>query len=511
MSRKFPFPVNSNRQKALLNGSGPSMPLYTTGKAYGRVIRYDAQTNTYMVASEGQKGEGLKGPRYYSGVPVRMMNGFHAVIDGSVKVELDFNLGHPCITGVHALGTAGVATPNAPVFSTLDTGKTTARVDSGADATTPTTPKGMQPGDVAIVNPDGSYVGVLRGKLAMLYGAECAQVIASGNHNLVRIVSENYENLNSFGTLKIGNNNGRNYLSFKGASDQLTQNGGALKNYTFNVDIGDTGNMFNMRVTSMDNKLMGQAKFTSDGNVEFFGAKGFSTISCGNSMHAVAGNQTYRYEGDVTTFVTGSTYKTLEGSETKEISGTVSNTVGIDSVELVNRDKITNVGGVFKQIITGGSPLTANPTNVSYELHMVNGSANFHVGDPRDGSVPTTLPGFNIYAYNGMITLGSNPMMPATQCAISLNTLMPNSIGLGCTVPGAWSANAPSNPPTDFAMLYTKWLAIMQSLITLLDTHTHSTAWGPSGPAMAPAPGGFNTALTGMLATAKSLRVCIGA
>jgi hypothetical protein len=487
------------------------MPLYTTGKAYGRVIRYDAKTNTYMVAAEGQAVGNTKGPRYYSGVPARMMGGFHAVIDGSVKVELDFSLGHPCITGVHALGTAGVPTPNAPVFSTLDTGRTTSRSDTGADATTPTTPKGMQPGDMAMVCPDGSYVGVLRGKLAQLYGSECAQILASGNHNLVRVVSENYENLNAFGVLKVGNNNGRNFMSFKGASDQLTQNGGPLKNYTFSVDIGDVGNMFDMRVSSIDNKLMSQAKFTSDGNIEFFGLKGFSTITCGSSMHAVGGNQIYRYEGDVEQFVASNTYNTVEGSETSEVSGTSSKTVGVDSVELVNRDKIVNIGGVFKQIISGGSPLTALPTNVSYEMHMVNGSASFHVGDPRDGSVPTALPGFNIYAYNGMITLGSNPMMPATQCAISLNTLLPNSIGLGCTVPGPWAAGTPTNPPTDYAMLYTKWLAIMQSLITLLDSHTHSTAWGPSGPAMAPAVGGFNTAIASTLVTAKSLRVCIGA
>jgi len=487
------------------------MPLYPTGKTYGRVIRYDATTNTYMVAAEGQKTGNSKGPRYYSGVSARMTPGFHSVIDGTVKVELNFGLGHPVITGVHALGTAGVPTPNAPTFSTLDTGRVTSRADTGADATTPTTPKGMQPGDMAMVNPDGSYVGVLRGKLAQMYGSECAQILASGNHNLVRIVAENYENLNAFGTLKIGNNNGRNYLSFKGASDQLTQNGGNLKNYTFSVDIGDVGNMFDMRVMSIDNKLMSQTKMTSDGNIEFFGLRGFSTITCGSSIHAVGGNQIYRYEGDVEQTVLGNTYNTVEGNETSEISGTISTTAGVDSVDLVNRDKIQNIGGVFKQIISGGSPLSANPTNTSWEVHMVNGSANFHVGDPRDGSVPTALPGFNIYAYNGMITLGSNPMMPASQCAISLNTLLPNSIGLGCTVPGAWAAGAPSNPPTDYAMLYTKWLAIMQSLITLLDTHTHSTAWGPSGPAMAPAPGGFNTALTSTLVTAKSLRVCIGA
>jgi len=488
------------------------MPLYPQGKVLGRIIRYDATTNTYMVAAEGQPGVGIKGPRYYSGVPARMSNqGLHCVIDGSVKVEIDFSLGHPCITGVHALGTGGTSTPNAPVFSTLDTGRTTARVDTGADATTSTTPKGMQPGDIALVNPDGAYVGVLRGKLAKLYAAESAQIIASGNHNLVRVVADNYENLSSFGTLKIGNNNGRNYLSFKGAADQITQNGGGLKNHTFSIDIGDTGNMFDMRVMSMDNKLMSQAKFFSDGNVELFGVKGFSTITSGNALHAVGGNQTYRFEGDVTKFVSGNIYDALEGSVSREISGSESKLVGVDSVDLINRDKVMNIGGSLTQIISGGSPLNAKPTNASYELHLVNGSANFHVGDPRDGSVPTALPGFNVYAYNGMITLGSNPAMPSSQCAISLNTLLPNSIGLGCTVPGAWSASAPSNPPTDFAMLYTKWLAIMQSLITLLDTHTHSTSWGPSGPAMAPAPGGFNTAITGTLVTAKSLRVCIGA
>jgi hypothetical protein len=52
---------------------------------------------------------------------------------------------------------------------------------------------------------------------------------------------------------------------------------------------------------------------------------------------------------------------------------------------------------------------------------------------------------------------------------------------------------------------------LMTTLIGLLDTHTHSTAWGPSGPAMAPAPGGFNTAITGQLLTVKSLRVLMGA
>jgi hypothetical protein len=107
----------------------------------------------------------------------------------------------------------------------------------------------------------------------------------------------------------------------------------------------------------MDNKLMSQAKFFSDGNVELFGVKGFSTITSGNALHAVGGNQTYRFEGDVTKFVAGNIYDALEGSVSREISGSESNLVGVDSVDLINRDKVMNIGGSLTQIISGGSPL----------------------------------------------------------------------------------------------------------------------------------------------------------
>jgi hypothetical protein len=266
-----------------------------------------------------------------------------------------------------------------------------------------------------------------------------------------------------------------------------------------------------MKVTTADNKTMSQAKFTSDGGVEFFGVKSLLTLTPGNAFHAVGGNQSYRYEGEVSTFTAGNVFNVNEGNISGAVSGTIDTTVGVDSVELINRDKTLNIGGGFKVIATGGSPAAAIPTNTAVELHAVNGAFTINVGDPMAGSVPTALPGFNVFVYNGMITLGSNPLKPAGQCAISLNTTLPNSIGLGCTPPGAWSAGAPSNPPTDFAMLFTKWSTLMTTLIGLLDTHTHSTAWGPSGPAMAPAPGGFNTAITGQLLTVKSLRVLMGA
>lgn len=103
-------------------------------------------------------------------------------------------------------------------------------------------------------------------------------------------------------------------------------------------------------------------------------------------------------------------------------------------------------------------------------------------------------------------------LMPTTQAAVALNTTLPNSIGLGCIPTGPWATpDMQLNPPTDFAMLYTKWAALMAKLITMLDTHTHSTSWGPSGPAMAPSPGSFNMQVSPMLTPVKSVRVCIGA
>jgi hypothetical protein len=163
----------------------------------------------------------------------------------------------------------------------------------------------MVPGDLALVNPDGNYLAALRGKISKLYGSERAQVMALGYHDLVRVVSENYENFNAFGELRVSNKNGRSGLSFKGGPDQVSQTGGAQKNWTFHVDIGDVGNMFDMKVTTNDNKTMSQALFSSDGGVEFYGAKSIGTFTAGTASHFVGGNQTYRYEGDVSTFIAG--------------------------------------------------------------------------------------------------------------------------------------------------------------------------------------------------------------
>lgn len=487
------------------------------GQTLGTIIKYDSNTHTCDVRTEGQKLPGRKTGSFYKNVPFQSAGtGICSAPDTSIPVVVDFQLGFPRIVGSLSAGSyTGNMPTTAPTFSTVSSGNQAST--SGGNSTTSYTPKGMVPGDLALVNPDGNYLAALRGKISKLYGSERAQVMALGYHDLVRVVSENYENFNAFGELRVSNKNGRSGLSFKGGPDQVSQTGGAQKNWTFHVDIGDVGNMFDMKVTTNDNKTMSQALFSSDGGVEFYGAKSIGTFTAGTASHFVGGNQTYRYEGDVSTFIAGTHFYTCEGGEDKTVSGSFATTVGVDCVELTNRDKIMNIGGMFKQVLTGGSPKDALPTNIAYESHIVNGNATFIVGDPRDGAIPTALPGFNIFAYNGAIVIGENcrdPLSPpAIQCAVALNTKLPNSIGLGCVPMGPWISPdaAAKNPSTDFAMLFLKWQALMTTLITLLDSHTHSTTWGPSGPAMAPAPAGFNTAITPLVVPVKSVRVCIGA
>jgi hypothetical protein len=508
---------NNSQQEALRRGNAFTTNPFPTGQTLGIILKYDSNTNTCDVKTEGQKTAGRKNGSFYKNVPFQSAaTGLCQAPDTSIPVIVDFSLGFPRIVGSQPKGASPSNIPTtAPTFSTISSGNVSE--GSGSDSTTSYYPKGMVPGDLALVSPDGNYLAALRGKISKLYGSERAQIMVLGYHDLVRVVSENYENFSSFGELRVTNNNGRSNCSFRGGPDQVSQTGGAQKNWTFHVDIGDVGKMFDMRVTTNDNKLMSQALFSSDGGVEFYGAKSFGTFTAGSASHFVGGDQTYRYEGTVSTFVAGSHYVVCEGSQDQTFSGSQATTIGVDCVELVNRDKVLNIGGMFKQVLTGGSPKDALPTNVAYESHIVNGNATFIVGDPRDGSIPSALPGFNIFAYNGTIVLGENcrdlASPPAIQCAVALNTTLPNSIGLGCVPAGPWISPDASgkNPSTDFAMLFLKWQALMTQLITLLDSHTHSTAWGPSGPAMAPAPGGFNSTITSLITPVKSIRVAIGA
>ena len=502
--------------KDIRSGHFPvSGEMYPSGKAFGSILEYDVVTGTYKVQTEGNKRDMSDRGKMLTGVPRKQSHpGEHVVLDPATAVIVDFSLGFPYIDGVLPKDAIAYSrTPDtAPDFTSLDAGEgATPKEEAGAFRDT-MSPKGMLPGDHGVVGPDGNYMATLRGKINKIYSSEQAQIITMGLQNLIRVVCENYEQMSSFGVFKIENKNGRSSLSFRGAADQLYESGGSQEYWTFRLDVGDEGRLFSMRITSPDNsKTYAEIKITPDGYVEIFGEKGVNIAGGGERRETVGGDVIRKIQGGKRETIGRNKETSVTGDHTLSVQNVEKHTIGLDHKTTVGRNQQTTVSGQKNETIMGGMPTDALPTNDAVQVRCVNGSYKIQVGNPLDAAVPTAFPGYKIYVYNGGIILGEDPMQPAAVTAtVSLNSLKPNSIGLGCIVPGPYPEGA-LNPPTDYAMLYSKWLTLFNTMLTLLDSHTHTTTWGPSGPAMAPAPGGFNTALAPLTAAVKSLRVMMGA
>jgi hypothetical protein len=355
-------------------------------------------------------------------------------------------------------------------------------------------------------------MGALRGKLSKLFGSTRAQIMALGLYDLVRVVSENFEHFSSIGELKIENKNGRNSLTFRAASDQLSEAGGAEQNWTFRVDLGDEGKLLNIRVTTPDDsRTLAQLKMSSDGYVTLYGNKGINIGAAGERRGVVGGDDILRINGAQRKKIDGSVSVEIGSDRKESISNSDSKTIGVDSISMVNRNKATSIGGQKIETIVGGLPTNAKPGNVAAEIKVLNGNYIIHVGNPKDGALPTAKAGYRIYTYSGPIVLGMNPTIPSPLTSISLNTIKNDSIGLGCMAPSIGGVEAKMNPATDYAMLYNRFNAMFKACITLLDSHTHDVIGVKTGPALAPAAGGFNLMLSPMLPLIKSIRVRIGA
>jgi len=514
-----------------LSGVAASGNIYPrSGSVLGIVDSYDDATKTYVVITQGSKLDPAdRGRRKHEGVP-RMTQepGDNSVLPADTNVVIDYSLGIPVIKGVIAASASKYITDGAPDIAPRVAGRDPADTSSSFGPQSgyyrsPSDPVGLFTGDWCRASPDGNFIAALRGKLCKVFGNEQAQVIVSGLHNLVRTVCENYQHFSSFGELRIENNNGRVNLSFRGAADQLNESGGDLENWTFHLDIGDKGQLFNMRITSADGRIeQAQFKITPDGEVRLFGKTGFVFQTPGRKSETIG--------GDSVTRITGGRRMLVEQTETKQVRGSRATTVNESDYEVVgndqsvsiNRNQTLSVGGQFTGQVSGGSPLEAKPTNVAYNMRVLNGSYQLIIGDILSGANPLAYASYHLFVNNGHVIIGEDPQHPASGlggvCSVNLNTLSPGSIGLGCIVPsaGPFLGNGPAanfNPQTDSAMLYNKWLAFANTLIQLLDSHIHQTAWGPSLPAEVP-PGtqqGFKAALSGLTAPVKSIRVFIGA
>ena len=493
-----------------------SAPFSSGGKVLGTIESYNDNTKTYTVITQGNKRNPNALGGRLQGIPRKLAHsGDQVVLSPETTVIVDFELGIPYIDGVlPQAATSSAAYSVAPnMGATPGSGAANVR-DSGGTYRPANAPTGMLPGDQVLAGEDGNYVAALRGKISKLHGSERAQVIVSGLHDLVRVISENYENFSSFGNLEIKNKDGRSSLSFRGGSDQASQTGGELEAWTFRLDIGDTGNLFDLRVTSPDNsKTFARIKMSPDGFLEIFGELARADSTAGDRYTTTGNNHYVRTSGNHKEDIRGTSSKNIQSGSTENVAANRVVNVGMDDIVSANRNEIKSIGAQQITTVMGGLPLDAKPTDKAKEVKIVNGSYVIEIGSPKDGGVPSAMSGYKVFVHNGAIIIGENPLLPATQCSVNLNTLKPGSIGLGCIVPGPWP-EAAMNPPTGSAMVYEKWLILFNALITALDNHQHVATYG-GGPTLSTIPGTpgayFQGITSSLTAAVKSLKVKIGA
>jgi len=488
-----------------------------TSKVLAEVVRYDAKADAYQVVTQGVRGDPSQpGGRALIGVPRKVEDpGMIAPLEVGTTVIIDTSLGFPYIDGtlnVNSTRAKGDLSAQTPKLGGAD-GSLIAESQLGdpmpGNFKNVNTPEDVIPGDCVRVAPDGSYIAVLRGKDARVYGGPKAQVRVNGLNDLVQVICEDYEHYNGFGTFKVSNDGGRGNIEIRGGSDQLSQTGGEEEQWTFQVDIGDIGNIFDLRVTSPEGKTLSQIKLTPDGQILLMATKGVDIVNAGNGPRneEVGGDKFLRVLGNEKETIEGSSTQQIAGGRSARVSETDKKIVGTDDVASINRHQLTSIGGNRIETVTGGNPLTADPLNKAVDTQVLNGSYFIELGNEMSGANPTAMAGFNVFVNNGSITLGQNPSImakPSTQAYVNLNTLLPGSVALGGTVePG-------SNMASLSAMLFEPYNIMMKILLAMLDAHTHLDSLNaPTGPALSPDPGGFSSKIGSSLSGIKSTKVKI--
>ena len=516
MRRKIRHLGSSDDTRALANGSSPlSNPGAAKTIELAEITAYSSSHNTYEVITRGAPGNPSQpGGKLLSGVPLKTANpGISAPFPIGTSVIIEWGLGFPFIDGALPVN-ASKSSENGVGPSSNIGGGTSSVVtpddgsiqNSSAYYGDPKAPKDILAGDQLLTTPDGNRMGALRGNYNVMdAGPENkAKVETFGDRDLVRVTSEDYEVYTGFGTMQLFNTEGRCGVIMRGAADQLTESGGSDEQWTFKLDIGDTGDYFTMEVCGSDGATQSKVNMTANGRVTILATDGIDLVDGGKtaSHNEYASNLFTKILGDVKELVKGSVSETYSSTRTTSVSETDQKTVGHNESTSINNHQIVNVGGNQQVQVNGGGPLDATPSNVAVDTQILNGSYFLELGNPLAGASPTAKAGYTVAVNNGDITLGQNPdilALPALNATVSLNTKLPNSIALGGT-----TSLLSTNPALMHAVMGEPLMMLLTAMMAVFDGHTHVPPIG--GPPAVP----MSASLTAMLNQILSTRVLIG-
>lgn len=492
---------------------GFSKPRDITSSELAEVIRFDTSTNSYVVITRGVGGDSSRpGGRQLNNIPRKVENPYTVTpLAPGTLVVINWDLGFPFIDGVlpieYPTDTIQGTTAKQPTIglggNTLtDSGDQSTATKAG-DYRTPTMPSDILPDDWLQTSPEGNRIGVLRDGYCMIDGGPHtkAKVETFGTKDLVRVTCEDLEVITGFGTIEFYNTEGRCGVQIRGGSDQINQTGGDEEQWTFKLDVGDTGDFFNLEVCSADGKTKAKLYISTDGRVEIISTSGLSLANGGDSPFYIesAADLLTKVAGSLRETVSGASNYIYEGNRTTKVSSRDYLTINADSVRNINANEIINIGDNQTVLISGGTAINAKPSNTAVSIDILNGSYFMELGNTLKGASPAAKASYTIAVNNGDVFLGENPDMlsiPAMSATVNLNTSKPRTIALGGTT-------GPSKNMAIYnAVMFQPLMQILTQMITMFDTHTQP----PYSPPVVP----MSTVITPMLVQMMSQRVLIG-
>lgn len=487
-----------------MDGQFNNQVLKRTRWSTGVIVDYSVSTQTYTVMTSLY-------PNAVNGVPrVVRDSGEVSVLAPNTEVVVHTELGILVIDGVLKRRPL-VSIDQVAVPASLSDGLGEADVPLNEDISyrSDGDPRDLYHGDWLRKSPDGNHVSVLAGGVNGLVSSPLAAVYTLTTPvDTVQINSHAFRHTTAMSESSITTDgDGRSNFRWYGAGDVRAQS--QKEGWTIRLDAGAEGDLVDLRVTSPDGANLAQIHISASGKITLMGVDGvdITSSSTATSVERSAGTRDiqvgrdYRLAAEGSVGFAGSdmTLSAL-GAYRSSASGTRAETTGGDHKSLVM--------GNYKQTVQGG---TLPTTNVTARRDVLNGGNELVIGSalkPLPGQVTNTVS----YSAGGAINFVIQPV--AAGAKFNVVTTEPDSVCLGANGAAVENPAIGGHTVTAVApfgvMKFEPWAAMMETLITWLDSHAHLTAVGPTGPALAGPIGPIRPMLTPLLQPIRSVRVCVG-
>ena len=358
-------------------------------------------------------------------------------------------------------------------------------------------PSDLLPGDAVLAHSSGSRVGALEGGVAVLVGSLLAQVRAHGLGDLLELISRNYRHVSDLGVLEVKNTAGKVGLSFRAATDQLTEAGNGEERWTVRLDIGAAADILDFRITTPTGENLFRVHIDGDGRCNVEGADGI-VVRAGSSSpepnrSETAGSVSERVGGDAEYRVDGARSSAVRQDATEVVGGTLDTRATVDALLSAGRDLALTAGrrGVLD---AQGDASSSEP---ALELRTRDGDLSLAAGHaPRPQS--------KIRAK----TLKGNIELESTQAGtISLKTLLGEIRAAAKTVvvdtQGADSTILGGNKIVGHVAIYEALERVLLYVASTHDAHVHPANGSPPA-------GSMQAGVRSLVSQAKSRRVGVG-